>query len=440
MFKRFAIVLLMLAAVTAQAGLAHASEPILNVYRTGVRKLRVAIPSFVSMTKDEETREFEGKLAARLRKSVARSGVLEVIDPKAYIENVEEVGVLPHEQVFSNWSIINADALAKGVVGRQDDTWVVELRLYDVGLKKFRKGKRFRGTQEQLYLMADRFADVMVQELTGAEGISFGRIAFVSDTSGTKEIYEMKIDATDVRKITDNGSINLSPHYSRDGEGMYFTSYIRRGKPHIYFYEMLTGRLTPFWMKGSLNLGAVESPDGRYVALVQDDGSGNTHIILHDKESGTSRALNEGYGISVTPSWSPDGKQIAYVSDRSGAPHIYVVGINDGTPRRLTFQGRYNTSPSWSPKGTEIAFVRREEGELNLYVIDTEGANEIQLTSGARSNEDPSWSPNGDYLVFSSNRRGNYDLYLMGAGGHFVHRLTSSGSNETHPVWAPRER
>ncbi len=411
----------------------------IEVYRSGVKALRIAVPDLrlSGAKQDPQAVLLAAEMAARLRKTLEGSGLFEVIDPQAYIEDPKTAGVLPEQQVWSNWTPLGADALVQGRMAFGGGQWVAELRLYDVGLARFRAGKRYKGQEDQLPYMLDRFADFVVGELTGAEGIAASRLAFVSDATGTKELYLMNLDGSARKAVTENGSINLSPHFTRDAKGLLFTSYIRRGKPHLYFFEILTGRLLPFWTQGSLNLGGVESPDGKEVAFIQDDDAGNTNLFIYSKKTRQTRKLTEGYGITVSPTWSPDGARLAYVSDRSGGPQVYVVGAGGGPSRRVTFRGNYNTSPAWSPKGGEIAFVRREGSELNLYLIDTEGAREIQLTGGARSNEDPCWSPQGDYLVFSSNRRGSYDLYLLGAGGHFVRRVTEGAANETQPAWSP---
>ncbi|MEW6776110.1 MAG: hypothetical protein AB1405_07445 [Bdellovibrionota bacterium] len=433
-FHRISFLAVALALVLASSP-GFAAESMIEIYRSGVKPVRVAIPLIVGAGGRPAPPELVEKLTLRLRSSLERSGLIEVVDPAAYLE---EKSPIDQDPTYSTWGMIGADALIRGAMGFEAGKWLMELRLYDVGLKRYRKGKRFRGTDDQVEAMADRFADVVVEELTGAEGIALSQIAFVSDETKTREIYLMNIDGTGKRPVTQNRSINVSPEFSRDGKRIFFTSYIRRAKPFLYLYEILTGRLQPFWSQGSLSSGGAESPDGKRVAVVQDDGQGNTQIHIYNRETGESFQLTEGYGLSVSPAWSPDGKEIAFTSDRSGGPQVYIVPSTGGKPRRLTFRGTYNTSPAWSPKGGEIAFVRRDGPEFNLYLIDTQGGSEIQLTKGARSNEDPCWSPGGDYLIFSSNRRGNFDLYLMGAGGHFVRPITQTRANEIQPAWSVR--
>ena len=83
--------------------------------------------------------------------------------------------------------------------------------------------------------------------------------------------------------------------------------------------------------------------------------------------------MTDNWGIDVSPSFSPDGKKMAFVSKRSGTPQIYVKDLESGTVVRLTFQGRYNTSPAWSPEGDKLAYVGIVKNSINIYVIGVYG-------------------------------------------------------------------
>jgi TolB protein len=98
--------------------------------------------------------------------------------------------------------------------------------------------------------------------------------------------------------------------------------------------------------------------------------------------------------------------------------------------RRITFEGTYHDSPSWSPDGTRIAFVSRVEYRFDIYVYNLKNNSIIKLTEKAGRNENPSWSPDGRHLVFSSTRGGNYQLYLMDYDGSNVRQITFKGENK----------
>ncbi|MEO1269811.1 MAG: Tol-Pal system beta propeller repeat protein TolB, partial [Myxococcota bacterium] len=147
------------------------------------------------------------------------------------------------------------------------------------------------------------------------------------------------------------------------------------------------------------------------------------------------RRLTEHWGIDTSPSFSPDCKQIAFVSDRVGGPQIYRVDADGSSkPQRLTRQGSYNTTPDWSPDGKYVLFSGRGGGGHNIFMVDMGGL-VVRLTGGSGSNENPSWSPNGNYVVFTSNRDGGApNIYIMTKDGFTQTRITHNGGYDA-PAW-----
>ena len=148
------------------------------------------------------------------------------------------------------------------------------------------------------------------------------------------------------------------------------------------------------------------------------------------------RRLTNHPGIDTTPTWSPQGHQIAFTSDRTGSPQIYVVGVDGTGLRRITFES-YCDRPTWSPAPyNEIAYSSRTGRGHDIKVVDL-ATNEVrQLTFGQGSNESPSYSPNGRHLAFTSTRGGgDKQIWLIGRDGRGLRRLTSLGNNEM-PSWS----
>jgi TolB protein len=148
------------------------------------------------------------------------------------------------------------------------------------------------------------------------------------------------------------------------------------------------------------------------------------------------RRLTKNGRIDISPTWSPDGKQIAFVSDREGSPQIWVMSSDGSNQRRVTYQGRYNQSPRWSPNGDLIVFSSRDEKYVfDLFTIDPNDPSKItRLTQNQGNNIEPSWSPDGRHIVFSSTRTGVSELYIMTSDGFTQRRLTKGGSF-TSPSW-----
>ena len=149
--------------------------------------------------------------------------------------------------------------------------------------------------------------------------------------------------------------------------------------------------------------------------------------------------------------------QIAFASDRDGHVHpmhgwptyeIYVMEVDGNNQRRLTNNRVHDKHPSWSPDGKRIAFVSDRDGHANargwptyeIYVMDADGGNPQNLTNDPNDDSVPSWSSDGKRIVFSSYRDGNREnaeIYVMDADGNNQQRLTDNDFYDTHPSWSP---
>src|SRR6185369_3188489 len=309
------------------------------------------------------------------------SGFFKVIDRAAYIENPQTSGVTSDTINFDNWRTIGALAVVKGTLERGGDGLVVEARLFDVVDRKQLAGKRYR-------------------------------------TGGG-----------DLRPVTHEGLIALSPNWSPDSRSLLFTSY-RTGNPSLFSIDLSGGAPRIISSQRGLNLGGRWSPGGRAIAVALEN-NGQTDIALVDPSGQLIRWVTKDRALDVSPSWSPDGRSIVFCSDRGGGPQIYTVDADGGAAHRVTYQGNYNTSPAWSPKGDRIAYASRLGKRFQIFVVDAKGGDAKQITSTAGDNEDPSWSPDGRYLIFSSTRDGRGAIYLSDASGTNQKRLTPQGGDDS---------
>ena len=141
--------------------------------------------------------------------------------------------------------------------------------------------------------------------------------------------------------------------------------------------------------------------------------------------------------IETEPSVSPDGKQLAYISDRTGKPQIYLMDLGSKKESRLTQQGRYNTSPAWSPDGKFIAFSARRSGGTAIFRINVATGEESQVTPFDIQAEDPTWSPDGSLIAFTGLKGSSSKIYYTLPSGGGYQRLTTSGGeiHESKPAW-----
>jgi len=365
-----------------------------------------------------------------------------VVDPRTYLAAAPS---LSGEEDYSAWTTSGADALIRGILTRTPEGRVqLELKLYDLSKREMALGKRYTGSEEALRQMVHRFADEVILWLTGKRGSFESRIAFVSDKTRRKEIYVMDSDGGNLRQITSNRTLNLSPEWWPNSDRLLYTSYKARN-PDLYVLDIFTNKEWRLSNRPGLNVGAAFRLDGQKIALVLTLQPGNSDIYLLNPDGSGLTQVTSSWAIDVSPAWSPDGKYLALVSDRSGNPQLYMLDLSRGAesqsnpPVRITWQGDYNSSPAWSPDGRYLAFAGRKNGQFDLFVLDLdqgEYGTVRPLTNTTYNEEDPAWSPDGRFIAFSSNRTGNYDIYAISVYGGTARQLTDWPSNETAPAWS----
>ena len=186
------------------------------------------------------------------------------------------------------------------------------------------------------------------------------------------------------------------------------------------------------------------SPDGRQIAFTSHrnnvSGAYNTEVYVMDSDGSNIRRLTHQPGVDAYASWSPDGKQLAFASDRDGNGEIYVMTLDGAHLRNLTRHPSIDTAPSWSPDGRQIVFAsnrRRffeefgESSGTDIYVMNADGSDVRRLTGrhGApdwESDTNPCWSPDGKRIVFTSFRE---DAILAG-GNNDIYVMDADGNNQ----------
>jgi len=147
--------------------------------------------------------------------------------------------------------------------------------------------------------------------------------------------------------------------------------------------------------------------------------------------------LTHNPAIDSTPTWSPNGLQVAFTSDRTGAPQIWVMNA-DGTDQRQLTRESYCDRPTWSPPPyNEIAYASRTSpGGFDIKVLNLASMQSNPITFGEGSNESPSYAPNGRHLAFVSTRgAGRQQIYTIGRDGRDLRQITKAGSNFM-PNWS----
>lgn len=189
-----------------------------------------------------------------------------------------------------------------------------------------------------------------------------------------------------------------------------------------YIYEKLTGERGVF----STRIAYVTKAGGRYVLWVADADGENAQSALTSAEP------------IISPAWSPDGSQLAYVSFESRKPVVYVHTIATGQRRLVAnFRGS-NSAPAWSPDGSQLAVTLSRDGASQLYIIGAQGGGQPRrLMQSSGIDTEPVFTPDGQSIYFVSDRGGSPQIYKVGVQGGPAQRVTFNGNYNISPAISP---
>ncbi len=347
---------------------------------------------------------------------------------------------------LQDWSDppVSADYMTLGYAAEQDGQivlfgWLFNVKQPDVASAQV-LGKIYFGSMDEAGArkVAHEFAADILKQF-GVESLAGSRIYFVSNRSGSKEIWGMDYDGANQKQITSYKSISTMPSVSPDGTRLAFTSWAL-GQPQILVHSLETLRRIPFLNpRAGANQNASYSPDGKQVVF-SSSASGFSQIYMANADGSGLRRLTNTRAVEVEPKINPKtGNEVVFVSGRGGgSPQVYRMNIDGADVQRLTTGEGQATNPSWNPQGTHIAFAWTrgyDPGNFNIFVMDVNTREFVQLTSGAGRNENPTWAPDGKHIVFSSDRSGRSQIWTMLADGTQLRQLTSAGLNEK-PAWS----
>jgi len=425
MKKHLVLIFTALLSLTILAPRPGAARVYLDITSADLKKLSIAVPAFIDPAAPGVVNEKGQQMADLVAKALTFHGFISVLPSSSYQNNRE-----------ANWTALGVDFVVLGSYGNEGNEMVIEGTLMDTHGNKTIAGKRYRAPWAKNRPILLKLSDEIIFQLTGEQGVSNTKIAFVSDKTGKKEIYLADVLGETVRQVTRHKGLTISPRFSPDGGRLAYTSY-HRGNPNLYVTDLSQDKTTKAisWQKG-LNMSPAWSPDGQsMITTLSKDG--NSDLYLMTPVGRILERLTTNQGISCSASWSPDGRRFAFVSDRSGNPQIYIMDVGTRQVQRLTYNGNENTTPSWSPKGDLIAYTGLN-GSYHLYTISPNGGQPTQLTQYWGNFESPSWSPDGRQIVLSRGKGQQKELCRVFLKGEGVTTLFPMKGSQTYPQWSPR--
>jgi len=275
-----------------------------------------------------------------------------------------------------------------------------------------------------------------------ASGQPWGHIVFTCQIGRTSiHICIMNADGSGYRRLkTDDSVVQYYPSLSPTGDSVVFSQY---REPEIYeIYEMpidggaprrLTDRL------GALT-GPEISPDGKSIAFMRSPPASDEYQVwLMDRDGGNPRRAIDGTGWD--PTWSPDGGQILFASDRGGSIQLYIANVDGQGLHRISDLPAIRGRSDWSPQGL-VATYSGEAWKRELYVMGADGSSPREVSPPGGNSQGPSFSPDGAWIAFTAyfdrfNDENGCEIYVVRTDGSDLRRLTNNDYCDYQPRWGP---
>ena len=403
---------------------------------------RYAVPDFVALTPDAS--EIAKTLGQVLWDDLNFEREFYMIPRDTY--SSIPASRTPEQVPFDRWRELGADAVVFGTVQRTGNDVRVQIRLFNVRSRQSVFAKEYSGSANNPRLYAHTISDEIHDQQRGLKGVARTKLAWVSDRDGVrlgdtvenrqvKEIYYGDYDGANQRRVTVGRRLNLNPSWSPDTRALAYTTF--RPNPDVFVSLIYQGVLQNPTKGIGTNYLPVFSPDGKQIAFMSGR-DGNPEIYAMNVDGSNLRRLTNTQAGDSSPTWSPSGSQIAFTSDRTGKAQIYVMNSADGSGvRRLTVNESEADRPTWSPPPfNEIAYAASTGPGYDIKVLVVSTGEVKQLTFGEGSNEGPAWAPGGRHLAFTSTRAGGRtQVFTIGRDGRGLRQITREGNNQT-PAWS----
>ena len=335
----------------------------------------------------------------------------------------------------------DSDTIAATLSGNQGSSF----EAISVGMK-FRSEKT-----DYISLRSAQLGNLLVEKLMGIKG-SLGSIVLWSqskkgETRNSLVMGRLGIEDS-TKQLTYNLFNNTGASWGPKGENIIFSAQTGEGSK-VFFQGIRPLRLKSkeiFFDRGR-GSSASWGSNGK-IYLAKYTGDKNTDIYEYSVGSGpsleTPRELTKHSAIETEPVLSPDGKKLAYVSDRTGQPQVYLMDLSSKKVTRISRKGGYNTSPAWSPDSSMVAFTSQKRGSKSTIYrvrIDDNLGTQTRVSPENISSESPAWSPDGSMVAFQGFQGVWKIFYVLSSGGP-AERLTNSSKwiVETGPTWSSRLR
>lgn len=435
---------------------ASADDTIVVKLATEFERLPIYIPHFDARNSGLDFDE-TGKLEKVFRFDFDHNGMTYVVKQGPEKDKLASATLFDQAPKAADWKSLGAYYVVKVRIDGQK----LSARLYFVNgdAAKAIEGITLNGDLATDRKLIHQLSDKIFKTLFGTEGIATSRLLYtVKSQDGNawnSEVWEADYDGGNKRQLTKESGYAVTPLYIPPKEGfatggIFFVSY-KTGQPKIY-YQTLGGdaqarRLT--YLRGNQLMPAISKQRDKIAFISDVTGNPDLFIQEFSTEAGATGKPYQAYSTRLatqgSPTFNPDGKQLAFVSNKDGSPRIYMMDVpgpgtslNDIQARLITKKNKESTAPAWSPDGTKIAYCSVTQGVRQIWVYDLTKGEERQLTQGGGNKENPTWAPNSLHLAFNASEGDGSELYIINLHQTEAAKISSGPGEKRFPSWEPR--
>ncbi|HWN17984.1 MAG TPA: protein kinase [Gemmatimonadales bacterium] len=275
-----------------------------------------------------------------------------------------------------------------------------------------------------------------------------GRLAFDAAWGGARRIWITDSSGRNPRQITSDSSeavVHAGPRWSPDGSRLAFRR-VETIKSDIATVELESQKLTRVTNDNIPDMDPVWATEGQQLYFASSRGGGmnlwRVTVPVGEEPAGQPEQLTTGAGDDIEPTVAPDGSRLAFAvrgitSDLWRLPVSPATGQPTGAAEPVVRTTRVESRGAWSPDGRTIAFNSDRLGEMNIWLRGVADSTERQLTQGGGGDYQPSWSPDGKSIVFFSARAGAADIWAVSTGDGRLTRLSDDPATDTNPFYSP---
>lgn len=289
-------------------------------------------------------------------------------------------------------------------------------------------------------------ADSLHKKLYSVAGIASTKILYAVKSPKANEwqseIFLSNYDGGSPLSLTHDKSYSISPSFIPKEESFIYVSY-KKGIPKIFLKSLSTDLDIPLIsLKGNQFLPTINRQKNKIAFISDVSGQADLFIQSFDPHRGVYGKAKQIFtfkdAIVASPTFSPDGSKIAFVSDFERRPKIYILDLSSSSPQKnmvcITPTTKENASPCWSPDGTKIAFSAKCEETRQIWIYDVQQKTTQTLTKDQKNKDNPTWAPNSFHLAYSTEEP-DAQIYIINLSQQNPVQITSGPGIKQFPSW-----